>query len=704
MAPVALCLLILALASAERGANPIRKVVTLLQDMQKEVAAEGAKEKELFDKFMCFCTGNTAELEKSIDDAKAKIEELNGKLKSETAEKAQLELDVVQHKTDKESAEADLSKAEAIRSKEQAEFEADSGEAKKNIEAMGNAIPALEKGMGAASLLQAPGGLADRIKRLVQSSSAATDFDRQQVTAFLEQKEGQDYAPQSGQIVGILKAMKDEMEGDLKKMLADEETAVKGFGDLKASKEAEIATAGEAVRAKTARSGTLAVSVVQTQADIGDTEDELADGQKFLASLMKACPEQEKIFGEHEKTRAEEVSAIGQAIDVLNDDDALDVFKKAVPAAFLQEAEQGVRRYGFLQQRDSENSRARSMAKVQALLAGVEQSRVHSKRMDIMLYMIRSKLKLLARSKQAPDFGNITGMVDGMIVLEEEEQQGDDKQKPWCNGEFEQEDREEKSEKGEIASLDAEMLEEADAIAGLEEEIKALQEEIAGLDKTVAQATEQRKEEHAEYQETLSLTKTAIELIGKAKNKLQKFYNPALYKAPPKEELSAEDQIIANVASFAEISAHRTRVAQPEMPEGLGGYEKKTQKSGGVMALMDMITKDLDASLSDIEHEEGTSQKEYVELMADSQASRAQNLKSITDKEGAKAELNAKKVAAKEKEMGDLKDLENIHGYVTELHGSCDFILENFDIRKEARTAEIESLKSAKAILAGAVM
>merc|ERR1719482_2128463 len=322
--------------------------------------------------------------------------------------------------------------------------------------------------------------------------------------------------------------------------------------------------------------------------------------------------------------------------------------------------------------------------------------------MDIMLYMTRSKLRLLARSKQAPDFGNITGMVDDMINLESEEQHDDDHQKPWCNGEFEKEDREEKSEKTEISSLEAEMAQESDSIESLTEEIKALEAAIAGLDKTVAQATEQRKEEHAAYQETLALTKTAIELIGKAKNKLQKFYNPALYKAPPKEELSAEDQIIANVASFAEISAHHTRVSQPEMPEGLGGYEKKTQKSGGVMALMDMITKDLDASLSDIEHEEGTAQKDYVALMADSQATRAQDMKSITDKEGAKAEVNAKKVAAKEREMGDLKDLENIHSYVTELHGSCDFILENFDIRKQARTAEVESLKNAKAILAGA--
>jgi hypothetical protein len=252
------------------------------------------------------------------------------------------------------------------------------------------------------------------------------------------------------------------------------------------------------------------------------------------------------------------------------------------------------------------------------------------------------------------------------------------------------------------------MEEEQDAIDGLDEEIKTLTAEVEGLDKSVAQATEQRKEEHSSYQEELTLTRTAVDLLGKAKNKLQKFYNPALYKPPPKKELSEEDKILANLgaaASFAQIAAHRghrAHVAPPEMPEGLGGYEKKSEKSGGVMALMDMITKDLETSLSDIEHGETTAQKDYVELMSDSQASRAQNMKSITDKESAKAEISAKKIAAKEKEMGDLKDLEIIGKYVVELHGSCDFILQNFDIRKEARTAEVESLKQAKAILAGA--
>merc|ERR550537_478289 len=172
-------------------------------------------------------------------------------------------------------------------------------------------------------------------------------------------------------------------------------------------------------------------------------------------------------------------------------------------------------------------------------------------------------------------------MVDDMVVIEEGEQKGDDTQKPWCNGEFEKEDREEKSENSEIKSLEALMEEEADAIAALGDEIAALTISIAELDKTVAKATEQRKEEHVEYTETVQLTQTAIELIAKAKNRLQKFYNPTLYKAEPKKEMTMEEKIIAGGSAFAQVFSHFARATQPEMPETFsGGVEKKTEKSG----------------------------------------------------------------------------------------------------------------------------
>merc|ERR1719440_443340 len=154
-------------AQAEQGANPIRKIVTLLQNMQKEIEAEGAKEQELFDKFMCFCSGNNADLTKKATDAKAAIEELSAKLKSEEAEKVQIALDLLAHKADRAGATTDIEEATMLREKEAAAFATEKADSETNIGQMATAIPALEKGMGGAALLQVPG--TDRIKKIVEA-------------------------------------------------------------------------------------------------------------------------------------------------------------------------------------------------------------------------------------------------------------------------------------------------------------------------------------------------------------------------------------------------------------------------------------------------------------------------------------------------------------------------------------------------------
>merc|ERR1719456_883678 len=128
-------------ADLSAGANPIRKVVTLMQNMQKEIEESGAKEKALFDKFMCYCQGGTGDLKKAIADASAQAEELTAKLNSETAEKAQTAQELIDHKKDREGAGADIEEATVIREKELAEFEEMKADSETNIAAMGKAIP-----------------------------------------------------------------------------------------------------------------------------------------------------------------------------------------------------------------------------------------------------------------------------------------------------------------------------------------------------------------------------------------------------------------------------------------------------------------------------------------------------------------------------------------------------------------------------------
>merc|ERR1719335_1381406 len=115
------------------GANPIRKIVTLLQNMQKEIEAEGAKEKELFDKFMCFCSGNSGDLKKKAADATSSIEQLSAQLKSEEAEKVQLGQDLIGHKKDREGATSDIEEATMLREKEAAAYAAEKADSETNI-------------------------------------------------------------------------------------------------------------------------------------------------------------------------------------------------------------------------------------------------------------------------------------------------------------------------------------------------------------------------------------------------------------------------------------------------------------------------------------------------------------------------------------------------------------------------------------------
>merc|ERR1719174_1461548 len=94
-----------------------------------------------------------------------------------------------------------------------------------------------------------------------------------------------------------------------------------------------------------------------------------------------------------------------------------------------------------------------------------------------------------------------------------------------------------------ISDLEKAIADGEESIATLASELKALSKGIKDLDKSVAEATETRKAEHDDYVETLAANAAAKDLLEFAKNRLNKFYNPKLYKAPPKRQLSEEEQL-----------------------------------------------------------------------------------------------------------------------------------------------------------------
>merc|ERR1719313_1055269 len=181
----AILLLAPAQAAEQRAglsANPVRKVVTMLQMMMNKIEAEGEKEKELFDKFMCYCDNADATLGKSIADAETKIPQLESDLKEAVETKAQLESDIKQHQADREAAKEAMAKATEIREKEAAAFAKENAEDKANLDALKKATEAIEKGMAGGFLQTSAASL---LRKLVVGKTDMVDYDREQLTAFL---------------------------------------------------------------------------------------------------------------------------------------------------------------------------------------------------------------------------------------------------------------------------------------------------------------------------------------------------------------------------------------------------------------------------------------------------------------------------------------------------------------------------------------
>merc|ERR1719478_1093441 len=143
-----------------------------------------------------------------------------------------------------------------------------------------------------------------------------------------------------------------------------------------------------------------------------------------------------------------------------------------------------------------------------------------------------------------------------MVVTLKEEQRADDDKKEYCAKQFDFSEDKKKGLQKSVSDLEISIEEATDGIATLADEIKNLEAGIKKLDKSVAEATEQRKAEHEDYTELMASDNAAKELLKFAQNRLNKFYNPKLYKAPPKPELTEEERIsVANGGTLAPTEA-----------------------------------------------------------------------------------------------------------------------------------------------------
>jgi hypothetical protein len=678
-------------AAVQHRANPIRKVVMMLQNMQAQVTEEGKVEQEMFDKFMCYCTTGKGDLEKSIADGKAKIEALESSSKADLEKKAALDAALKEHQASLAEAKQAMSEATAIREKEAATYAKFKSDSDTNLAALGKATTAIEKGVG-SSFLQTRA--ADRVRKFAMEQATMPDATRQELLAFLSGSQTNGYVPQSGEIIGILKQMGDEMAQDLKEATDAEDSAIQSYEALMAAKTKEVNTLQAQIEEEMTRSGELGVTITEVENELEDTKEALVEDEAFLAELETSCDTKAKEWEVIKATRAEELVALADTIKVLNDDDALELFKKTLPSASASFVQIAV---------SAKTLRAQALA--------VLRGRAHRE--------FRPQLDLIEMALQGKQkgFEQVIGMIDEMVVNLHKEQEADDSLKTYCDKEFDESEDKKKQLELSISDSETAIEEFEGAIKTLAEEIEALEDGIKALDKSVAEATDMRKKENEEYKTMMANDASAKEVLGWAKNRLNKFYNPKLYKAPPKRDLSAEDSIVVSMGgslaptappggiagtgiALVQVKAHKAAPGPP--PAAPGPFQKKTEESTGVIGMIDILMKDLEKEMQEGTVSEKDAQADYETMMADAAKKRAADSKLITEKEGMKAETEEALQAETDKKAETTKTLMEELTYIKDLHVECDWLLKFYDVRKSARDSEIDALGKAKAVLSGA--
>merc|ERR1719355_575620 len=321
--------------------RPVSKVITLLKDMLVQLEKEAEEDEEIYDQIACWCETNDKEKTKAIADAEARIADLTSKIEELTANSARLSTEIKNLEKEVAANQAALDQATAIRQKQLAEFNEEEKDLLGSISALKSAVTVLSKHN---SLLQVPQshvmGVAASIQNAMQKHASLlngvlTHSERKAVAAFIQAPEDyfdaeptfkQSYAPQSGEIFGILKQMKETFETNLSSSQKEEMANQKAYEELKAAKEDEIKAGQEQIDSKTQELADTDEKNAQAKEDVEDTKKSLSADEQFLMMLKEKCSMTDSEWEERQKTRQLEMEACSKALAVLSSDDAHDLF------------------------------------------------------------------------------------------------------------------------------------------------------------------------------------------------------------------------------------------------------------------------------------------------------------------------------------------------------------------------------------------
>lgn len=650
--------------------RPVAKVVRMLEDMKVELQAAKETDDKVYEELTCWCTGGTDEKKNAIELGEAKMSDLQSAMGEYGAKVEELREGLATTKTKLREDKAALDTAVAIRMKENKVFHEEEVDMLDAIQGCDNALKVLSKHHSLAQIKE----VGKSLQALTAMQLAKDNLGRDKMAvlkAFLQEAEDssisrlripgmQSYAPQSGQIVGILSQMKEDFEGDLKNAQAEEATAVSEFTQLKKAKEDELA-AGKAQQDQLEQDDAeFREKNAQAYEEYLDTEEQVNTDTEFLRNLKKRCATADEDYAARTKGRLAELEAVAETIAFLNSDEAAGSFDKTVNTAFLQTASLTV--------------------------AGKEDAR--QKASQVLRRTGNAQLALLASSVQLDAFEKVKVAIDDMVKELGKQQKEEVEHRDFCIAETNKNTRETAEMYDTKALLETTIADTTKTVEELTKDIDERTKAIAQMQKDMKRSSEVREAENGEFQEEVMNQRITQGILQKACDRMNQVYSDM--------KVSLEQD---GAAPHTQTSATAT-----DPGNGPARFDKYEQSGSGdkIVKMIEDIIADSKESENEALRSEQDAQSAYENNMKDLNKSITEHNRAITNNTENKAKAEQTLTAAKADFKSTMRELEGLNDVLKSLHNQCDFVVRNFEARQAARSQEMDALNEAKAILSGA--
>eukprot|EP00931_Biecheleriopsis_adriatica_P043666 TRINITY_DN24958_c0_g1_i1.p1 TRINITY_DN24958_c0_g1~~TRINITY_DN24958_c0_g1_i1.p1 ORF type:complete len:690 (+),score=217.28 TRINITY_DN24958_c0_g1_i1:93-2072(+) len=637
---------LLSFDEADTQVRPVTKVVKLLQGMQEQLEKEAAEESEIMEKYNCWCKETGEDKEKAVLEAMANIKVYEARVLELISTSARLETEYKNLETTVQKAEASVDQSMTLRKEEVAKFQEEEKDLLNSLSSVNAAIDTVKVEPGKTSFLQKPKQkkVVHALKSLLaRHGQHVSDDNADAVSAFL-----QDPDQGASSVQGVLNGLKDDFERKLRELQTAETENKETYEKLVATKRKEIDAAKIQIATKKQEKTDADEERVHKKRTIKETKENGDEDLRIARDVKERCVVKNREWEKRQKTRADETEAVSKAIEVLDADDAHALFSKTV---------------SFLQVSSSDDTRARRQH-ASAMLENA--GKKHDQR-----------LVTLAMEAKLDGFAQVKEKIDIMIKDLKKEQADEVKKKDYCIEQLQQNKLDTEAKKREEESLKAKMGQSTISMEESAEAAKKLEADIAEVQKQQKIAAQNREKENMEFQKIVREQRETQRLLQKAMNVLAKFY-------------MKKDESLIQKAD-----------ASPAEPETFRSYEKKGASDGVMLMLQQLVA---DAKEAEVEATAGEreSQADYEEFGKEAIAMLAAKNKEMTDKLDAKAKSEKKLIETRQSKEGVEADIDGLAETNFEIHESCDFLLQNFDYRQNARTEEIEALQQAKSYLNGA--